>query len=359
MDTIVVLIIVLLILVVAAVVFMNMNANKNSEAIVEAQEKINKLKNSIAETKLKTSRNEADKVKRVKIDEEPEDDIVYLKSAAAVDVQSPDIEKNNFSIKSDENRASVMEKQNIVENDVKKNFEKSDAKIAPRVINKGPDSMNLNQKLPQITMEQMQAAKYKSRDKEKNEEVRQAISARQAFASARHAGPMPSPKLIRMGPPKMVHYIGPKNPKGMAAKHIRMGPPKMVGEIDTFGPKAERKVHGIGPKSPKGKATKPIRIGIPKMVGEIDTFGPKAERKVPEIGKRSDPSRSPIHLSDRPQQGDVLPPRGFGSLAGLTSNMPRLAVCRDIPGSSVDSCGRPSSFGPVRMATQIQGLKKT
>ena len=330
MDTIVVLIIVLLILVVAAVVFMNMNANKNSEAVVEAQEKINKLKNSIAETKLKTSRNEPDKVKRVKIDEEPEDDIVYLKSAAAVDVQSPDIEKNNFSIKSDENRASVMEKQNIVENDVKKNFEKSDAKIAPRVINKGPDSMNLNQKLPQITMEKMQAAKYNSRDKEKNEEVRQAIaSARQTFASARHTGPMPSPKLIRMGPPKMVP------------------------EIDTFGPKAKRKVPEIGPKSPKGKATKPIRIGLPKMVGEIDTFGPKAKRKVPEIGKRSDPSRSPIHLSDRPQQGDVLPPRGFGSLAGLTSNMPQLAVCRDLPGSPFDSCGRPSSFGPVRTAIRV------
>ena len=297
METAIVLIIVLLILVVAAVVSMNMNANKNSEAIVEAQEKINKLKNSIAETKLKTSRSEPDKVKRVKIDEEPEDDIVYLKSAAAVDVQSPDIEKNNFSIKSDENRASVMEKQNIVENDVKKKYRESKAEAAPRVINKGPDSMNLNRKLPQITMEKMQAAKYKSRDKEKNEEVRQAIaSARQTFASARHTGPMPSPKLIRMGPPKMVP------------------------EIDTFGPKAERKVPEIGPKSPKGKAAQSppgFQLGYPD-----------AERKVPEFGKL------------------------FGGASGRGVMKP--AVCRDLPGSPFDSCGRPSSFGPVRAATQIQ-----
>lgn len=327
METAIVLIIVLLILVVAAVVFMNMNANKNSEAIVKAQEKINKLKNSIAETKLKTSRSEPDKVK---IDEEPEDDIVYLKSAAAVDVQSPDIEKNNFPIESDEVRASAMESQNIVENDAKKNFEKSDAKIAPRVMSKGPDSMNLNRKLPQITMEKMQAAKYNSRDKEKNEEVRQAISARQAFTSARHVGPMLSPKLIRMGPPKMVDEIEPKNPKGKAAKHIRMGPPKMVlggdllhHEIDTFGPKAKRKVPEIGPKSPKGKAAQSppgFQLGYP-------------DAAVP--GQR---------------RGKL-----FEQLPGKERGMVKPAVCRDLPGYS---CGRPSSFGPVRAATQL-GLKKT
>lgn len=227
METAIVLIIVLLILVVAAVVFMNMNANKNSEAIVEVQEKINKLKNSIAETKLKTSRSEPDKVK---IYEEPEDDIVYLKSAAAVDVQSPDIEKNNFPIESDEVRASAMESQNIVENDAKKNFEKSDAKIAPRVMNKGPDSM----KLSPIFMEKLQSAARKVKDQERNEEIKRGVD------RARHTGPMPSPELIRLGPPKMV----------------------------------------------------------------------------------------------------------------------RPAVCRDLPGSPFDSCGRPSSFGPVRAATQL-GLKKT
>lgn len=326
-ETILIIILIVLIVAVIAVVMMN----QGTREVEELRDEIKEMKKSEVASELEELRSEIKDLKENQVDEpEPvvedeEDEVVYLKSAAAVGVQSPDIKKNNFPIESDEVRASVMEKQNIVENDVKKN---SETKASPRVMSKGPDSVNLNRKLPQITMEQMQAAKYKSRDKEKNEEVRQAISARQAFASAKHAGPMPSPKLIRMGPPKMVPEIGPKNPKGMAAKPVRMGPPKMV-------------------------------LGGDLLHHEIDTFGPKAKRKVPEIGKRSDPSRSPIHLSDRPQQGDVLPPRRFGTLAGLRSNMPQLAVCRDIPGSSVDSCGRPSSFGPVRMATQIQGLKKT
>lgn len=257
METAIVLVIVLLILVVAAVVLMNMNTNKNTEAITEAQEKINKLKNSIAETKLKTSRSKPDKVKQVKIDEEPEDDIVYLKSAAAVDVQSPDIEKNNFPIESDEVRASAMESQNIVENDVKKKVKESTAKIAPRVINKGPDSM----KISPIFTEKLQSAARKVKEQERNEEIKRGID------RARHTGPMPSPELIRMGPPK--------------------------------------------------------------MVDEIDTFGPRAERKVPEIGNI------------------------FEQMRERERRQPRPAVCRELPGSPFDSCGRPSSVGPVRTAIRV------
>lgn len=143
-----------------------------------------------------------------------------------MDVQSPDIVKKKISIQSDENRASVMESQNIVENDVKKKSEESDAKIAPRVINKGPDSM----KLSPIFMEKLQGAARKVKEQERNEEIKRGVD------RARHMGPMPSPELIRLGPPKMV----------------------------------------------------------------------------------------------------------------------RPAVCRDLPGSSFDSCGRPSSFGPVLTATRVQ-----
>jgi len=334
-ETILIIILIVLIVAVIAVVMMNQGPRE----VEELRDEIKEMKKSEVASELEELRSEIKDLKENQVDEpEPviedvEDEVVYLKSAAAVDVQSPDIEKNNFPIESDEVRASVMEKQNIVENDVKKNFEKSDAKIAPRVINKGPDSMNLNQKLPQITMEKMQAAKYNSRDKEKNEEVRQAISARQAFASARHVGPMLSPKLIRMGPPKMVDEIEPKNPKGKAAKHIRMGPPKMVlggdllhHEIDTFGPKAKRKVPEIGPKSPKGKAAQSppgFQLGYP-------------DAAVP--GQR---------------RGKL-----FEQLPGKERGMVKPAVCRDLPGSPFDSCGRPSSFGPVRAATQL-GLKKT
>ena len=198
METVIVLVIVLLILVVAAVVFMNMNTNKNTKAIMEAQEKINKLKNSIAETKLKTSRSEPDKVKRVKIDEEPEDDIVYLKSAAVVDVQSPDIEKNNFPMQSDEVRASGMESQNIVENGAKKNFEESDAKIDPRVMNKGSKSLEFSR----ATKEKLAAAARKVKDKERTHVINKELEA--AGGKVQKAPKGPSPELIRLGPPNMI-----------------------------------------------------------------------------------------------------------------------------------------------------------
>tara|TARA_B100000405_G_C16618617_1_gene386849 strand:+ start:44 stop:760 length:717 start_codon:yes stop_codon:yes gene_type:complete len=232
METAIVLVIVLLILVVAAVVLMNMNTNKNTEAITEAQEKINKLKNSIAETRAKALQDRSDRsrggqvqiapMKRSSVyEEEPEDDIVYLKSAATVDVQSPDIVKKKISIQSDENRASVMENQNIVENDAKKKSEESDAKIAPRVINKGPDSM----KLSPIFMEKLQSAARKVKEQERNEEIKRGID------RARHMGPMPSPELIRMGPPKMVRPAVCRDLPG--SPFDSCGRPSSVGSVRT------------------------------------------------------------------------------------------------------------------------------
>ena len=269
METVIVLVIVLLILVVAAVVFMNMNTNKNTEAIMEAQEKINKLKNSIAETKLKTSRSEPDKVKRVKIDEkEPEDDIVYLKSAAAMDVQSPDIEKNNFPMQSDEVRASGMESQNIVENDAKKNFEESDAKIDPRVMNEGSKSLEFSR----ATKEKLAAAGRKVKDKERTHVINKELEAAGGkVQKAPKALKGPSPELIRLGPPNMIK------------------------------PAVCRQIPGSSVDS----------CGRPSSIGELIRLGPP--------------------------------------------NMIKPAVCRDIPGSSVDSCGRPSSTGGlISKATFVQ-----
>tara|TARA_Y100000004_G_scaffold173407_1_gene211250 strand:- start:1870 stop:2628 length:759 start_codon:yes stop_codon:yes gene_type:complete len=246
METAIVLVIVLLILVVAAVVLMNMNTNKNTEAITEAQEKINKLKNSIAETRAKALQDRSDRsrgrqvqiapMKRSSVyEEEPEDDIVYLKSAATVDVQSPDIVKKKISIQSDENRASVMESQNIVENDAKKKSEESDDKIAPRVMSKGPESLGLrdrvinkgpdSMKLSPIFMEKLQSAARKVKEQERNEEIKRGID------RARHMGPMPSPELIRMGPPKMVRPAVCRDLPG--SPFDSCGRPSSVGSVRT------------------------------------------------------------------------------------------------------------------------------
>ena len=195
-ETILIIILIVLIVAVIAVVMMNQGPRE----VEELRDEIKEMKKSEVASELEELRSEIKDLKENQVDEpEPviedvEDEVVYLKSAAAVDVQSPDIEKNNFPIESDEVRASVMEKQNIVENDVKKNFEKSDAKIAPRVINKGPESM----KLSPIFTEKLQSAARKVKEQERNEEIKRGVD------RARHTGPMPSPELIRLGPPKMV-----------------------------------------------------------------------------------------------------------------------------------------------------------
>ena len=122
--------------------------------------------------------------------EDLEDEIAYLKSGAAID-KSPDTEKINFPIESDEVRASVMESQNIVENDVKKN---SETEASPRVMNKGPDSL----KLPQVTMEKLKAVARKVKEKERNEEIKKDI------VRPGPKAPKPTPELIRLGPPGMI-----------------------------------------------------------------------------------------------------------------------------------------------------------
>jgi hypothetical protein len=195
-ETILIIILIVLIVAVIAVVMMN----QGTREVEELRDEIKELKKSEVASELEELRSEIKDLKENQVDEpEPvvedvEDDIVYLKSAATVDVQSPDIVKKKISIQSDENRASVMESQNIVENDVKKKSEESDAKIAPRVMSKGPDSM----KLSPIFMEKLQSAARKVKEQERNEEIKRGVD------RARHTGPMPSPELIRMGPPKMV-----------------------------------------------------------------------------------------------------------------------------------------------------------
>ena len=122
--------------------------------------------------------------------EDLEDEIAYLKSGAAID-KSPDTEKNNFPIESDEVRASAMESQNIVENDVKKN---SETKDSSRVMNKGPDSL----KLSQVTMEKLKAVARKAKEEERNEEIKKRVIRPGPKA------PKPTPELIRLGPPGMI-----------------------------------------------------------------------------------------------------------------------------------------------------------
>lgn len=122
--------------------------------------------------------------------EDSEDEIAYLKSGASID-KSPDTEKNNFPIESDEVRASAMDSQNIVENDVEKN---SETMAAHHALNKGPDSL----KLPQMTMEKLQAVARKAREEERNEEIKKRV------VRPGPKAPKPTSELIRLGPPKMI-----------------------------------------------------------------------------------------------------------------------------------------------------------
>ena len=230
MKTETILIIIILIVLMAAVVtVMMMNQGTGDvEKLQALREEIKEMKESQIASELEELRSEIKDLKENQVDEpdtiveDEEDEVVYLKSAAVVGVQSPDTEKNNFPIESDEIRASVMESQNIVENDVKKN---SETEASPRVMNKGPDSL----KLPQMTMDKLKAVARKVKEKERNEEIKKDV------VRPGPKAPKPTPELIRLGPPKMV----------------------------------------------------------------------------------------------------------------------RPAVCRDLPGSSFDSCGRPSSFGPVRAAAEL------
>lgn len=206
-ETILIIILIVLIAAVATVMMMNQGTG-NVEKLQALREEIKEMKESQVASELEELRSEIKDLKENQVDEpEPvvedvedesdtivedeEDDVVYLKSAAVVGVQSPDIEKNNFPIESDEVRASVMETQNIVENDVKKN---SETKASPHVMNKGPDSL----KLPQMTMEKLQAVARKVKEKERNEEIKKDI------VRPGPKAPKPTPELIRLGPPKMI-----------------------------------------------------------------------------------------------------------------------------------------------------------
>ena len=232
MKTETILIIILIVFMAAVVTVMMMNQGTGDvEKLQALREEIKEMKESQVASELEELRSEIKDLKENQVDEpEPvvedeedeEDEVVYLKSAAVVGVQSPDIKKNNFPIESDEVRASAMESQNIVENDVKKN---SETKASPRVMNKGPDSL----KFPRVTMEKLQAVARKAKEQERNEEIKK--------------------RVVRPGP----------EASKLTPELIRLGPPKMV----------------------------------------------------------------------------------------------RPAVCRDLPGSSFDSCGRPSSFGPVRAAAEL------
>lgn len=232
MKTETILIIILIVFMAAVVTVMMMNQGTGDvEKLQALREEIKEIKESQVASELEELRSEIKDLKENQVDEpEPvvedeedeEDEVVYLKSAAVVGVQSPDIKKNNFPIESDEVRASAMESQNIVENDVKKN---SETKASPRVMNKGPDSLMF----PRVTMEKLQAVARKAKEQERNEEIKK--------------------RVVRPGP----------EASKLTPELIRLGPPKMV----------------------------------------------------------------------------------------------RPAVCRDLPGSSFDSCGRPSSFGPVRAVTRI------
>jgi len=220
MKTETILIIILIVLMAAVVTVMMMNQGTGDvERLQALREEIKEMKDSKIASELEELRSEIKVLKENQVDEpEPvvedvedetdtivedeEDEVIYLKSAAAVGVQSPDIEKNNFPIESDEVRASVMESQNIVENDVEKN---SETMAAPRVMNKGPDHGRgadivsvRSLKLPKMTTEKLQAVARKVKEEERNEEIRKRV------VRPGPKAPKPTPELIRLGPPKMI-----------------------------------------------------------------------------------------------------------------------------------------------------------
>ena len=201
-ETILIIILIVLIAVVMTVVMMNQGTSENTET-VENIEKLQSLRDEVQEMKesevaseLEKLRNEVKDLKEdVSVDEpeDAEDEIVYLKSAVTMDVQNPDIEKNNFPIESDEVRASVMENQNIVENDDDKNSEDVESSLIP-IITTGPESLQI----PKSTMEKIQAAARKAKEKEKNEEIKKIIDRPESETQR------PTPELIRMGPPSKI-----------------------------------------------------------------------------------------------------------------------------------------------------------
>ena len=209
MKTETILIIILIVLIAGVVTVMMMNQGTGEvEKIQALREEIKEMKESEIASELEELRSEIKDLKENQVDEpepvtedvedEPDtivedekDEVVYLKSAAVVGVQSPDIKKNNFPIESDEVRASAMESQNIVENDAKKN---SETKASPRVMNKGPDSL----RFPRATMEKLKAVARKAKEEERNQEIRKRVVRPGPEASKL------SPELIRLGPPKMI-----------------------------------------------------------------------------------------------------------------------------------------------------------
>ena len=233
MKTETILIIILIVLIAAVVTVMMMNQGTGDvEKLQALREEIKEMKESQVASELEELRSEIKDLQENQVDEpetvveevedEPdtsvedeEDEVVYLKSAAVVGVQSPDIKKNNFPIESDEVRASVMESQNIVENDVKKNFEKSDAKIAARVMSKGPESLGLrdrvmtmgpeSMKFSPIFMEKLQSAARKVKEQERVQVINKELEAVGGKVQKAPKPPKgPSPELIRLGPPKMI-----------------------------------------------------------------------------------------------------------------------------------------------------------
>lgn len=198
-ETILIIILIVLIAAVVAVVMMNQGTG-DVEKLQSLRDEVQEMKESEVASELEKLRNDIKDLKEdVSVDEpesiveDAEDEIVYLKSVATMDVQSPDIEKNNFPIESDEVRASVMENQNIVENDDDKNSEDDESSLIP-IITTGPESLQI----PKSTMEKIQAAARKAKEEEKNEEIKKIIDRPESEAQR------PTPELIRMGPPSKI-----------------------------------------------------------------------------------------------------------------------------------------------------------
>jgi HAMP domain-containing protein len=198
-ETILIVILIVLITAVVAVVMMNQGTG-DVEKLQSLRDEVQEMKESEVASELEKLRNDIKDLKEdVSVDEpesiveDAEDEIVYLKSVATMDVQSPDIEKNNFPIEPDEVRASVMENQNIVENDDDKNSEDDESSLIP-IITTGPESLQI----PKSMMEKIQAAARKAKEKEKNDEIKKIIDRPESETQR------PTPELIRMGPPSKI-----------------------------------------------------------------------------------------------------------------------------------------------------------
>lgn len=170
----------------------NINTDKIEAAaeLQALQDELNELKAAEAEKVSTLEKRLGDSTSTT---EYIEDEIAYVKSGSSPIDKSPDIKKNNFPVESDEIRASVMESQNIVENDVEKNSEDDESSPTP-IVTTGPESLQI----PNSTMEKIQAVARKAKEKERNEKIKKNI------VQPRYKAPKPTPELISMGPPPKI-----------------------------------------------------------------------------------------------------------------------------------------------------------